>query len=145
MPPELESTIVPKVTTKNMSAAPKPRPKYYDLNLAHLWPPALLSILHRGTGLVLFFPLLPLGLYILQTSLASESEFARWHELLHHPVAKVAIFLVAWSFAHHFFAGIRYLILDLHVMGSKPAARSSALAVFALGFLAALAVGACLW
>jgi len=55
------------------------------------------------------------------------------------------VFLVAWSYAHHFFAGIRYLILDLHVMGSKPAARASALAVFALGFLAALAVGACLW
>lgn len=128
-----------------MSVAPKPRPKYYDLNLAHLWPPALLSIFHRVTGAVLFFPLLPLGLYILQTSLTSEAGFARWHDLLQHPIAKAVIFLVAWSYAHHFFAGIRYLILDLHVMGSKPAARSSALAVFVLGFLAALAVGACLW
>jgi succinate dehydrogenase / fumarate reductase cytochrome b subunit len=128
-----------------MSVAPKPRPKYYDLNLAHLWPPALLSIFHRITGAALFFPLLPLGLYILQTSLASEAGFARWHDLAQHPVAKLAVFLVAWSYAHHFFAGIRYLILDLHVMGSKPAARASALAVFALGLVAALAVGACLW
>jgi succinate dehydrogenase / fumarate reductase cytochrome b subunit len=128
-----------------MSAGPKPRPKYYDLNLAHLWPPALLSILHRGTGLLLFFPLLPLGLYMLQTSLASEAGFARWHDLAQHPVAKLAIVLVAWSYAHHFFAGIRYLILDLHVMGSKPAARTSALVVLALGLLAAVAAGVCLW
>jgi succinate dehydrogenase / fumarate reductase cytochrome b subunit len=128
-----------------MSVAPKPRPKYYDLNLAHLWPPALLSIFHRITGAALFFPLLPLGLYILQVSLGSEAGFARWHAVLQHPIAKLVVFLVAWSYAHHFFAGIRYLILDLHVMGSKPAARSSALAVFVLGFLAALAVGACLW
>lgn len=145
MPPEIESPIVPMGTTKNMSAAPKSRPKYYDLNLAHLWPPALLSIFHRVTGGLLFFPLLPLGLYLLQSSLASDAGYGRLHDLLQHPVAKLAIFLVAWAYAHHFFAGIRYLILDLHVMGNRSAARSSAIAVFALGFMAALAVGACLW
>jgi succinate dehydrogenase / fumarate reductase cytochrome b subunit len=128
-----------------MSVAPKPRPKYYDLNLAHLWPPALLSIFHRVTGGLLFFPLLPLGLYILQSSLASEAGFARWRELAAHPLAKVAIVVVAWSFAHHFFAGIRYLILDLHVMNARSPARNSALVVFVLGVLAAIAAGACLW
>ena len=48
-----------------MSAALKPRPKYYDLNLAHLPAAGLLSIFHRVSGALLFFPMLfPLILFI---------------------------------------------------------------------------------
>ncbi len=52
---------------------------------------------------------------------------------------------IAWAYAHHFFAGIRYLLLDVHVGSSKPAARASALAVFALGALVAALVAWRLW
>ena len=145
MPPEIESPVPAKNTTNNMSAAPKPRPKYYELNLAHMWPPAVLSIFHRISGALLFFPLLPLLLWMLQSSLAGEAGYARWHDVLAHPVAKLAVIGAAWAYAHHFFAGIRYLVLDLHVGLGKPAARASALAVFVLGALAALAVAGCVW
>ncbi len=145
MPPEIESAIVPMEVTKNMSAAPKPRPKYYELNLAHHWPPAVLSIFHRVSGALLFFPLLPLVLWMLQSSLASEGGYPRWRDVLAHPVAKLAVVLAAWAYAHHFFAGLRFLILDLHVWNGKPAARASALAVFVLGAAAAIAVAVCVW
>jgi len=145
MPPEIESPILAKPTTKNMSAAPKPRPKYYELNLAHMWPPAVLSIFHRISGALLFFPILPLLLWMLQSTLASEEGYARWHQLFAHPVAKLAVIAAAWAYAHHFFAGLRYLILDLHLWSAKPAARASALAVFVLGALAAVAVAGCVW
>ena len=128
-----------------MSAAPKPRPKYYEFNLAHHWPPAVLSIFHRVSGALLFFPLLPLALWILQTSLASEEGYARWHDLFAHPVAKLAVIGAAWLYAHHFFAGIRYLVLDAHVGTGKSAARASALAVFAAGILAAILVAWRVW
>lgn len=128
-----------------MSAAPKPRPKYYEFNLAHHWPPAVLSIFHRVSGALLFFPLLPLALWILQTSLASEGGYARWHDLFSHPVAKLAVIGAAWLYAHHFFAGIRYLVLDAHVGTGKSAARASALAVFAAGILAAILVAWRVW
>ena len=95
MPPELESTIVSTGTTKNMSAAPKPRPKYYELNLAHHWPPAVLSIFHRVSGVLLFFPLLPLLLWMLQSSLASEEGYARWRDVFANPVAKLAVVVAA--------------------------------------------------
>ncbi len=124
-----------------MSAAPKPRPKYYEFNLAHHWPPAVLSIFHRISGALLFFPILPLALWALASTLGSEQGFERWHALLTHPLAKLAILGMTWLYAHHFFAGIRYLILDVHFWSAKPAARASALAVFALGALTALAVG----
>ena len=120
-----------------MSSAPKPRPKYYEFNLLHHWPPAVLSIFHRISGLLLFFPLLPLVLYGMQGSLGSEAGYAQWRDCLGQPISKLVIFAVAWIYAHHFFAGIRYLLLDLHVGPSKAAARASALAVFALGAAAA--------
>ena len=74
-----------------MSAAPRPRPKYYDLNLAHLPPPGLLSIFHRVSGALLFFPILPLLLYGLQATLGSEAGYARWHEFLDEPLVKLVI------------------------------------------------------
>lgn len=128
-----------------MSAAPKPRPKYYEFNLAHHWPPAVLSIFHRISGALLFFPILPLLIWALQSTLGSEQGYAQWRSLFAHPLAKLVLIGMSWLYAHHFFAGIRYLILDLHIGTSKPAARASALVVFALGALAAIAVGASLW
>jgi succinate dehydrogenase / fumarate reductase cytochrome b subunit len=128
-----------------MSAAPKPRPKYYEFNLAHHWPPAVLSILHRISGALLFFPLLPLALWMLQSSLGSEQGYARWHDLLTHPVAKLALIGAAWMYAHHFFAGIRYLVLDTHVGMGKASARASALAVFAAEIVATLIVAWRVW
>jgi len=128
-----------------MNAAPKPRPKYYDLNLAHLPAPGLLSIFHRVSGALLFFPILPALLYILQMSLASEEGYARLADFFRQPVVKLALLGVVWLYAHHFFAGIRYLLLDIHIGIDKAPARASAIAVFVLGIVATLLIGWRLW
>jgi succinate dehydrogenase / fumarate reductase cytochrome b subunit len=128
-----------------MSAPPKPRPKYYELNLAHHWPPAVLSIFHRVSGGFLFFPILPLALWMLQSTLGSEEGYARWHAFFSQPVAKLALIGAAWLYAHHFFAGVRYLILDTHVGMGKASARASALAVFAAGIATALVFAWRIW
>jgi succinate dehydrogenase / fumarate reductase cytochrome b subunit len=128
-----------------MNAAPKPRPKYYDLNLAHLPPPGLVSIFHRVSGALLFFPILPLALYCLNAALGSEEGYARWREYFGHPVAKLALVGAIWFYAHHFFAGVRYLLLDVHIGIDKAPARVSALAVLALGLLATFLIGWRIW
>jgi succinate dehydrogenase / fumarate reductase, cytochrome b subunit len=128
-----------------MSATPKPRPKYYDLNLAHLPPPGLVSIFHRVSGTLLFFPILPLLLYMLHVTLGSEQGFTRWHDFLARPLVKLIMIGVVWLYAHHFFAGIRFLLLDLHIGIEKAPSRTSAVAVLALGVLSALFVGWRLW
>lgn len=128
-----------------MSSAPKSRPKYYDLNLAHLPPPGLVSIFHRVSGALLFFPILPLLLYLLQSSLASEASYGRWHEFFDRPFVKLVLIGAIWLYAHHFFAGIRYLVLDLHIGVDKAPARASAVAVFILGALATAAIAWCIW
>lgn len=128
-----------------MSAGQKPRPKYYEFNLAHHWPPAVLSIFHRVSGALLFFPVLPLLLYALQSTLGSEEGYARWHDLLAHPLAKLVLVGAGWLYAHHFFAGLRYLVLDAHIATGKAAARATALMVFAAGALATLLFAWWLW
>ena len=128
-----------------MSSAPKPRPKYYDLNLAHLPPPGLVSIIHRVSGLLLFFPILPLLLFALHRGLGSEESFAAVRDIVSRPLVKLVLLGAFWLYAHHFWAGLRYLLLDVHVGIEKAPSRTSALAVLALGVASTLLVGWRLW
>ena len=128
-----------------MSSAPKPRPRYYDLNLAHLPPPGLVSIFHRISGLLLFFPVLPALLYLLQETLGSEAGHARWRDFFAQGGVKLVALAFVWLYAHHFWAGLRYLLLDMHWGVDKAPARASAYAVLVLGALTTLAIGWRLW
>lgn len=121
------------------------RPKYYDLNLANLPAPGLLSIFHRVTGAVMFLLLIPLLLFILQQSLQSDADFQRWKGILAHPLPKLILIGFIWAYLHHFLAGIRYLLLDVHWGIHKEAARSSARWVLALGLIGALLIGVWIW
>jgi succinate dehydrogenase / fumarate reductase, cytochrome b subunit len=128
-----------------MSSAPKPRPKYYDLSLAHLPPPGLVSILHRVSGLALFFPILPALLFFFDQALGSQQGYDEWRELISRPPVKLAMLGVVWLYAHHFWAGLRYLALDLHWGIEKAPARISAVVVLVLGFVTTLLVAWRLW
>ena len=128
-----------------MSSAPKQRPKYYDLNLAHLPPPGLVSIFHRISGLALFFPILPALLFLLDEALGSQQGYERWRDFFSRPLAKVVMLGVIWLYAHHFWAGLRYLALDLHWGIAKAPARATAVAVLVLGAVTTILAGWRLW
>ena len=128
-----------------MSSVPKPRPKYYDLNLAHLPPPGLVSILHRISGLLLFFPILPALLFLMDALLGSQQGYAQWRDFFARPPVKLVLLAAIWMYAHHFWAGIRYLLLDVHMGIAKAPARASANAVLALGVLTTLLVAWRIW
>jgi succinate dehydrogenase / fumarate reductase cytochrome b subunit len=128
-----------------MNTAPKSRPKYYDLSLAHLPPPGLVSIFHRVSGALLFFPILPALLYLMHSALGSEAAFTRWSDFFAQPFVKIAMIGATWLYAHHFFAGIRYLLLDLHIGVAKQPSRTSAVVVLVLGVLATVVIGWRLW
>ena len=121
------------------------RPKYFDLSLARLPPPGLVSILHRVSGLALFFPILPALLFMLEASLESEAGFADARGFLARPLVKLVLVGIAWLYAHHFFAGIRFLLLDVHIGIRKEPARISAYAVLVLGAISALLFAWCIW
>lgn len=128
-----------------MTTAPKQRPKYYDLNLAHLPVPGLVSVVHRISGALLFFPVIPALLYLMQATLGSEAQWLRWKGVLSEPAVKVVLLGFVWLYAHHFFAGIRFLLIDLHIGVALSPARASAKLVFALGVLSTILIGWRLW
>lgn len=128
-----------------MTTAPKQRPKYYDLNLAHLPVPGLVSIFHRISGALLFVPVIPALLYLMQATLGSEAGWLHWKGVLSQPAVKVIALGFAWLYAHHFFAGIRYLLLDMHLGVDKASARASAGAVFILGAAATAVIAWRAW
>ena len=123
-----------------MSSAPRPRPKYYDLNLAHLPAPGLVSILHRVSGLLLFFPIVPAILFLLDESLSSPTGYSDARELFSRPLVKLVTLGVLWAYAHHFWAGLRFLLLDLHWQIAKGPAQKAAIAVLVLGAATAILV-----
>lgn len=118
------------------SAAAKQRPKYYDLNLLNLPMPGLVSIFHRITGVAMFLFLIPLVLWILQITLANEAGFVKWQSIYSMLVVKLIMIGFVWAFMHHLIAGIRYLLLDLHIGIAKEPAQSSAKVVLVLGIVA---------
>jgi succinate dehydrogenase / fumarate reductase, cytochrome b subunit len=122
------------------AAAKRPRPKYLNLPAIlfeiRLPMPAWVSILHRISGTLLFFPFAAWLLYLLDTSLASEDGFARVKDhYLQLPVVKLGVILFIWAYAHHFCAGIRFLLLDLNHGIELAPARRSAIAVVVVSLL----------
>jgi succinate dehydrogenase / fumarate reductase cytochrome b subunit len=132
------------------TAAKKARPKYLSLPALlfeiRLPLPGWVSILHRISGLLLFFPLAAWLLYMLDASLASEQAFekVRMH-YLQLPAVKLGILVFAWAYLHHFCAGIRFLLLDLNKGIELPAARMSSAVVLVASLLLTAAFAAKIW
>ena len=114
----------------------KHRPKNLNLFTIRLPINAVVSILHRVSGVGLFLAL-PLILLALQYSVRSPESYATLANLLDTWLAKLVLIGLSWAFFHHFFAGIRHLLQDIHWMTSLQKARFSGKAVL---FLVALAV-----
>ncbi len=109
----------------------KKRPKNLDLTSIRLPLPGKVSILHRVSGAGLFL-CLPLLLWLFGASLGSAESFAVFKSVVGLWPAKVVLAGLLWAFVHHICAGIRFLLLDVHVGVEKEAARQSAAVVFAV-------------
>ncbi|MDO8693084.1 MAG: succinate dehydrogenase, cytochrome b556 subunit, partial [Sheuella sp.] len=95
------------------------------------------SILHRVSGALLFL-CLPILIAMFAMSFVSESGFNAMSVVIGHPIVKLILLVLIWGYLHHFCAGIRYLVLDLHIGMDKESAAKSASMV--LGVSLALTV-----
>jgi succinate dehydrogenase / fumarate reductase cytochrome b subunit len=120
------------------------RPKNLKLISIRLPVPALVSILHRATGALIFL-LLPLLLWALQLSLQSAEGYQRIAELAQGPVVKLLLLGVLWAFLHHFLAGIRHLTLDMRIGLEISQARRSGKLVLVGGVLLTVLIGVLWW
>jgi len=113
------------------------RPKNLNLFTIRLPINAVVSILHRASGVGLFLAL-PLILLAFKTSLDSPSSYFLLSDILDRWYVKLILIALSWAFFHHFFAGIRHLLQDIHWMTSLQKARFSSRIVL---WLVAITVG----
>ena len=88
------------------------------------------------------FLLLPFLLWLFQGSLTSPESFAGVKAVVGHPLVKIVLLGLVWFYMHHFCAGIRYLLLDLHKGVELEAARLSSKIVFVVSIALTLIIGA---
>lgn len=88
------------------------RPVNLDLTTFRFPITAIASILHRVTGVVLFFGSFIL-LALLGMSLESEAGFADTLSLLDHGFVAFIVWGVLAALAYHFVAGLKHLFMDM--------------------------------
>ena len=123
----------------------KSRPVYLNLVAIRQPLPAIVSILHRISGALLFLLGIPAVLSLLEASGRSAESFAAIRSWFTAPFNKLVLLGLIWAYLHHFCAGIRYLLIDVHVGDDLAPARRSAAIVLVLSLLLTLVIGARLW
>lgn len=123
-------------------SAAKPRPQYRNIGITDLMAYRLpmagkVSILHRVSGALLFL-CLPGLIALFAMSFSSEAGFNAMSTVVGFPLVKLILLVLIWGYLHHFCAGIRYLVLDMHIGVDKESAAKSASLV--LGVSLALTV-----
>jgi len=108
----------------------------------------VVSILHRGSGMLMFF-LLPFVIWLFDKSVTSEisyDTFASAFVAGIGPVPGVLIKLVVlaliWAYLFHAIAGLRHLWMDATHSVSKSQGRSSAIVTVALSTVLTVLLGA---
>ncbi len=120
------------------------RPKYLDLARIRQPVPAIVSILHRISGAALFL-FAGVLLYLFQESLASPESYVRFRAVADHWLAKLFLTGMLWAFLHHFFAGLRYLLLDVDIGSELGTTRLVSWGVLVTSLVLTVALGIRLW
>ncbi|TAK91945.1 MAG: succinate dehydrogenase, cytochrome b556 subunit [Burkholderiaceae bacterium] len=130
----------------DLTASPhKARPRFTNIGVLdivryRLPLPGKVSIFHRLSGVGMFL-LLPWLLYLFEQSVTSDVTFEVFKAILSSVWVKIILLGVIWAYLHHFCAGIRFLLLDLHIGIDKASANMSAAAVFAVSVPLAVLCG----
>ncbi len=115
------------------------RPFFLNLIKIHLPVTGFVSILHRISGLLMFLAI-PFTVYLLDISLQGEQGFRQSVEILQYPLIQLISLILLWSIIHHFFAGIRYLLMDFEIGLEKQQAIFLSWSVFALEAIVLLVI-----
>lgn len=101
------------------------RPVFLDLWRIRLPWPALVSILHRVSGVMLVLAI-PVVAILFATALSGPEGFAAVAGFLGNPLIRLGLLLMIWALLHHLLAGLRFLAIDLGIGVDKPMAGKTA-------------------
>jgi succinate dehydrogenase / fumarate reductase cytochrome b subunit len=120
------------------------RPKNLNLLTIRQPIPAIVSILHRISGIILFI-CIPVMLWALNLSLTTYDGFVTLQEFFRTPWTKFIIWCLLAPFIYHFVAGIRHLLMDVHVGEELKSGRISAYITIAVSIVLIILTGIWLW
>ena len=121
-----------------------PRPVNLNLMTIAFPLPAIVSILHRISGVILFLSM-PFWIYALQQSLSSDNDFSQLQQCMSEGWIKFFVWLSLSALVYHFIAGVRHLFMDLGWGDSLQAGRVSSRMVMLVSVIIILVVGYWLW
>lgn len=123
----------------------KKRPVNLDLRTIKQPLPAITSILHRVTGVALFFGAIFL-LYVLEMSLESQQGFDAAVSMMENSFfAKLIAWGLVSALLYHLFAGVKHLVMDLGHCEELESGRLAAKATLVAGGVACLISGVWIW
>ena len=109
---------------------------------------AYVSILHRVSGALMFL-LLPLVIWLFDTSVSSEVSFELFRSAFEAGIGfvpawllKLVVLGLIWAYLHHFVAGVRHLWMDATHSVTKAQGHQSAVATFVISLPLTAALGA---
>jgi succinate dehydrogenase / fumarate reductase cytochrome b subunit len=121
---------------------------FKDLTTYRMTPAAWVSILHRASGGLMFI-LLPLIVWLFDTSVSSEISFAGFTSAFSAGVGfvpgwlfKLVVLAIIWAYLHHLLAGMRHVYMDATHKVSKEFGKSTALATLVVSIGLTLVLGA---
>ena len=120
------------------------RPKNLNIFTIRFPLPAIVSILHRLSGIALFL-LIPFLLWALNLSLSTPQGYEEIHDYLSSNTMKFIIWCCLSAFLYHFVAGIRHLLMDIHVGEELKSGRLSAAITLVVAVLLIIMTGIWLW
>jgi succinate dehydrogenase / fumarate reductase, cytochrome b subunit len=120
------------------------RPVYLNLWRIRFPLPAIISILHRVSGIVIFLGLAIL-LYLLSLSLGSQDSFNYLKRLTSNSLVKLVLWIVSSAVIFHFLAGVRHIIMDLGAGESLRGGRLLAASVAIVSAIAIILMGVWIW
>ncbi len=124
----------------------KTRPVNLNLFTINFPISAIVSIIHRVTG-VLIFLLIPLLLWIFQVSIHSRMSFETVQSILaNHSLSKFLVWLGLSFLTYHCIAGFRHLLMDYTGFGEeKDSGSQIAYAFLLFSLITSFSIGYWLW
>lgn len=120
------------------------RPKNLNLFTIHFPIPAIVSILHRITGVFLFL-LIPIIILGLNLSLESQQSYDRLTFYLSMPFIKILLLACLAMFIFHLFAGLRHVLMDMGIGESLQGGRLGAQLTVLFSLVSIIFIGLWLW
>lgn len=120
------------------------RPINLDVTKYRFPAPAIASILHRISGLLIFL-LIPFLLWMFDKSLRSPVHYSQLQNALEFDSVRWIVWFLLSSLVYHFIAGIRHLLMDVGIGESKIAGRLTAYLAMVISGIFIVWMGWWLW